>query len=76
MMNKKLATMSIEELKEWLKSNLGSKWCNRDLTILSEMLFDEYQSSEYQVKYQRTDREFFTKMLIKGKIQNGISLED
>lgn len=76
MMNKKLATMSIEELKEWLKSNLGSKWSNRDLTILSEMLFDEYQSSEYQVKYQRTDREFFTKMLIKGKIQNGISLED
>ncbi len=76
MMNKKLTNMSVQELKEWLKLHLGTKWSERDISILSKTLFDEYQISKHQVKQHRTDREFFTKMLIKGKIRNGISLED
>lgn len=76
MMNKKLTNMSVQELKKWLKLHLGNKWSERDIIILSKTLFDEYQISKHQVKQQRTDREYFAKMLIKGKIQNGISLED
>ena len=76
MMNKKLTNMSVQELKEWLKLHLGTKWSERDILILSKTLFDEYQISKNQVKQHRTDREYFAKMLIKGKIQNGISLED
>lgn len=75
-MNKKLTNMSVQELKKWLKLHLGNKWSERDIIILSKTLFDEYQISKHQVKQQRTDREYFAKMLIKGKIQNGISLED
>ena len=76
MMNKKLTNMSVQELKEWLKLHLGNKWSERDIIILSKTLFDEYQISKHQVEQYRTDREYFAKMLIKGKIQNGISLED
>ena len=75
-MNKKLTNMSVQELKEWLQLHLGNKWSERDILILSETLFDEYQISKHQLKQYRTDREYFAKMLIKGKIQNGISLED
>ena len=76
MMNKKLTNMSVQELKEWLKLHLGNKWSERDIIILSKTLFDEYQICKHQSKQYRTDREYFAKMLIKGKIQNGISLED
>ncbi len=75
-MNKKLTNMSAQELKEWLKLHLGTKWSERDISILSTTLFDEYQISKHQLNQLRTDREFFAKMLIKGKIQNGIPLED
>ena len=75
-MNKQLTNMSVQELKEWLQLHLGNKWSERDIIILSKTLFDEYQISKHQVKQYRTDREYFAKMLIKGKIQNGISLED
>ena len=76
MMNNELVKMSEDELKSWLRMELGSKWSERDLSILSEVLFIEYQSMNSLNKQIRTDREFFAKMLIKGKISKGISLED
>ena len=75
-MNKELSNMSVEELIIWLESSLGSKWSNRDLNILANVLFDEYHLSKSFGEPCRVDREFFAKMLIKGKIQNGIPLED
>ena len=75
-MNNELVKMSEDELKSWLRMELGSKWSERDLSILSEVLFIEYQSMNSLNKQIRTDREFFAKMLIKGKISKGISLED
>ena len=75
-MNKELSEMQPDELKLWLESKFEYRWSNRDLIILSQILFDEYQISKHQAKPCRTDREFLTKMLIRGKIQNGISLED
>ena len=76
MMNSQLVKMSEEELKSWLKEKLGSKWSERDLSILSEVLFKEYQSMNLLDKPLRADREFFAKMLIRGKTLRGISLED
>ena len=76
MMNNELTKMSEEELQCWLKTKLGSKWSERDFIILAEVLFKEYQSMNSLNKQIRTDREFFAKMLIKGKISKGISLED
>ena len=76
MMNNELTKMSEEELQCWLKAKLGSKWSERDFIILEEVLFKEYQSMNSLNKQIRTDREFFAKMLIKGKISKGISLED
>ena len=75
-MNNELTKMSEEELQCWLKAKLGSKWSERDFIILAEVLFKEYQSMNSLSKPLRTDREFFAKMLIRGKISRGISLED
>ena len=74
--NSELVKMSEDELKCWLRVKLGSKWSERDLSILSEVLFKEYQSMNALNKHLRTDREFFVKMLTRGKISKGISLED
>ena len=76
MMNSELVKMSEDELKSWLRAKLGSKWSQRDLSILSEFLFKEYQFMKSLNKPLRTDREFLAKMLIRGKISKGISLED
>ena len=75
-MNSELVKMSEDELKSWLRTELRSKWSERDLSILSEVLFKEYQSMNALSKPLRTDREFFAKMLTRGKISKGISLED
>ena len=75
-MNSELVKMSEDELKSWLRTELRSKWSERDLSILSEILFKEYQSMNSMSKRLRTDREFFAKMLTRGKISKGISLED
>ena len=76
MMNSDLVKMSEGELECWLKAKLGSKWSERDPFILSEVWFKEYQSMNSLIKSLRTDREFFAKMLMRGKILKGISLED
>ena len=76
LLNNELTKMSEEELQCWLKAKLGSKWSERDFIILAEVIFKEYQSMNSLNKQIRTDREFFAKMLIKGKISKGISLED
>ena len=76
MINSELVEMSEDELKCWLRAKLGSKWSERDLSILSEVLFKEYQSMNALNKHLRTDREFLAKMLTRGKISKGISLED
>tara|TARA_Y100000816_G_scaffold153494_1_gene109366 strand:- start:159 stop:416 length:258 start_codon:yes stop_codon:yes gene_type:complete len=71
-----LVKISEGELKCWLKANLGAKWSERDLSILSEVLFKEHKSMNLFNKSLISNREFFAKMLIKGKISRGISLED
>ena len=71
-----LVKMSEEELKCWLKAELGAKWSERDLSLLSEVLFKEHQSMNLLNKPLRTNREFYARMLIRGKILKGISLED
>ena len=76
MKNRELVKMSEDELKSWLRTQLGLKWSERDLSILSEVLFKEYQSMKSLSKPMRTDREFFAKMLVRRKISKGISLED
>ena len=76
MMSSELAKISEEELKYWLKAELGSNWSERDLLILSEVLFKEHQSMNLLNKPLRTNREFYARMLIRGKILKGISLED
>ena len=45
------------------------------LEILSGVLFDEYQKNKLKQIRNRTDREYFAKMLIKGKINKGIPPE-
>ena len=70
-----LVKMSEEELKCWLNAKLGAKWSERDLSILSEVLFKGHQSKNLLNKSLISNREFFAKMLIKGKISKGISLE-
>ena len=76
MINSELVEMSEDELKCWLRAKLGSKWSERDLSILSEVLLKEYQFMNSMNKLLRTDREFLAKMLTRGKISKGISLED
>ena len=76
MMNSELVKMSQDQLKSQLRAKLGPKWSKRDLSILSEVLFKEYQSMNALNKHLRTDREFLAKMLTRGKISKGISLED
>ena len=54
---------------------IKNKLSERDLEILSGVLFDEYQNNKSKQIRNRTDREYFTKMLIKGKIKKGIPPE-
>ena len=75
-MSDDLVKMSEEELKCWLKAELGAKWSERDLSLLSEVLFKEHQSMNLLNKSLKNNREYFAKILIRGKISKGISLED
>ena len=61
--------MSASEIRSWLRHRLENKWSERDLEILSGVLFDEYQNNKRKQVKNRTDREYRTKMLIKGKIK-------
>jgi len=72
---KNLFKMSACEIKSWLRSKLEDKWSERDLEILSGVLFNEYQNNKRKQIRNRTDREYFAKMLIKGKINKGIPPE-
>ena len=72
---KNLFEMSASEIRSWLRHRLENKWSERDLEILSGVLFDEYQNNKRKQIKNRTDREYFAKMLIKGKIQKGIPPE-
>ena len=67
MINSELVEISEDEPKCWLRAKLGSKWSERDLSILSEVLFKEYQSMNALNKHLRTDREFLAKMLTRSK---------
>ena len=60
-------------LKKWLESTLSPKWSDRDINILYDALQVEFQKNQKSGKPLRTDREYFTKMLIKGKLQKGIA---
>ena len=40
---KNLFEMSASEIESWLRYTLENKWSERDLEILSSVLFDEYQ---------------------------------
>jgi disulfide oxidoreductase YuzD len=72
---KNLFEMSASEIKSWLRYRLENKWSERDLEILSGVLFDEYQNNKRKQIRNRTDREYFAKMLIQGKIKKGIPPE-
>jgi len=72
---KNLYEMSASKIRSWLRCRLENKWSERDLEILSGVLFDEYQNNKHKQIRNRTDREYFAKMLIKGKIQKGIPPE-
>tara|TARA_B100001939_G_scaffold35886_1_gene27933 strand:+ start:100 stop:324 length:225 start_codon:yes stop_codon:yes gene_type:complete len=72
---KNLFEMSASEIRSWLRHRLENKWSERDLEILSGVLFDEYQKNKLKQIKNRTDREYFAKMLIKGKINKGIPPE-
>ena len=72
-MNKSLNTMSVYEIKIWLKLNVCTQWSNRDINILSEVLYSEYQKNKIAGNKNRIDREYFTKMLLKGKLHYGIA---
>ena len=63
---------SLQDMRNKLMIVLGPKWSKRDIKILSNILFAEYQKNNQQGKSKRFDREYLSKMLIKGKIQNGI----
>jgi hypothetical protein len=52
---------------------LSPKWSDRDINILYDTLQVEFQKYQKSGKPVRTDREYFTKMLIKGKLQKGIA---
>ena len=72
---KNLFEMSASEIRSWLRHRLENKWSERDLEILSGVLFDEYQNNKRKQVKNRTDREYLAKMLIKGKIKKGIPPE-
>jgi hypothetical protein len=72
-MNIKLNELSNTHLKEWLRIKLASKWSERDINILFEVLQAEFQKKPRSNKLIRTDREYFTKMLLKRKLQRGIA---
>ena len=69
MINSELVKMSEDEPKCWLRAKLGSKWSERDLSILSEVLLKEYQSMNSMNKLLRTDREFLARILSVSKFQ-------
>jgi hypothetical protein len=72
-MNIKLNELSNSHLKEWLRIKLASKWSERDINILCNVLHAEFQKKSRSNKSIRTDRDYFTKMLLKGKLQRGIA---
>jgi hypothetical protein len=72
-MNIKLNELSNSHLKEWLRIKLASKWSERDINILCDVLQAEFQKTPSSNESIRTDREYFTKMLLKGKLQRGIA---
>ena len=74
-MNIKLNELSNSDLKEWLRIKLASKWSERDINILCDVLQAEFQKYPMSNKSIRADREYFTKMLLKGKLQRGIAPE-
>ena len=63
---------SVQEMREKLTIVLETRWSKRDIKILSNILLAEYQKNEQHGENKRFDREYLSKMLIKGKIQNGI----
>jgi hypothetical protein len=72
-MNIKLNELSNSDLKEWLRIKLASKWSERDINILCDVLQAEFQKALSSNESIRIDREYFTKMLLKGKLQRGIA---
>ena len=74
-MKVKLHELSNSHLKEWLRLKLESKWSDRDINILCVTLQAEFQKYPMSNKSIRADREYFTKMLLKGKLQRGIAPE-
>ena len=64
-MNKQLQIMDSRDLERWLKSQLKNTWSKRDIKILAEVLFDQYQSNRREGKSNRYDREYFAKMLVR-----------
>ena len=72
---KNLSKMTVYEIESWLRCKLEDKWSERDLQILSSVLFNEYQNKNCKQINTRTDREYLSKMLIKGKIERGIPPE-
>ena len=60
----------LAESEAWVKV----EW-ERPFNFIGD-LFKEYQSINALNKHLRTDREFLAKMLTRGKISKGISLED
>ena len=72
-MNIKLNELSNSDLKEWLRIKLASKWSESDINILCDVLQAEFQKTPSSNESIRTDIEYFTKMLLKGKLQRGIA---
>lgn len=71
-MNKVVNDMAEADLEQWLQSKLKNKWSNRDIRILAKILKVEYLKNNKLQKKNRSDRDYFTKMLIKAKLQKGI----
>ena len=67
--------MDIKEIEDWLEPQLKNTWSNRDIKILAEVLLEQYQNGRFKGKSNTYGREYFAKMLIKGKIKKGIPLE-
>ena len=72
-MNIKLNELFNSDLKEWLRIKLASKWSERDINILYDVLQAEFQKKPSSNKSIRAHREYFTNMLLKGKLQRGIA---
>lgn len=64
--------MTEKELRNQLEIMLSLKWHKKDIAILAEVLFSEYQNNINLEKIMN-NRESLTKMLIKGKLARGIA---